>query len=482
MQIKKSVIIISVISIFFSVASYVLVSRPLWYKMSDVQAQKQMINVPSWSSLIEKTQPAIVVIKTESVIEQPALEFPGIPGPFRYLIPQPPEKQQGLGTGFIINEDGSIITNHHVVDGAQKIYVITMDQKEYQGKVIGADPSMDIALVKIETKNHKFPFLYLGDSEKLKLGDPVFTVGNPGGLLYSFASGYVSGMYRPGLRPSGIDLYVPAIQFQMPLNPGNSGGAIFNNKGEVVAVAQSIASPHGGQSIAFGIPIKPIIEILPKLQNGSIEQSFLGVTPDDLSSRYAKELGLAENQKGAVVVEVMPDTPAQKAGLRAMDVITEIDKKAIANAFDLRQQIAYKGVGEIVELRVYRKGDGYKNIKVKLEKRPGQTAHVLPTNQEENGLILESVGIEIQETPEKTRQELSLPIANPGAQVVNVLRRSSAEFAGLKPGDIITKVDGIPITSAKQLKNLVDKAEKEKTFMMLTRRGNAERFVPLEKR
>lgn len=444
--------------------------------------------MPSWAPLVERTQPAVVVIKTESVVEQPALEFPGLPGPFRYLIPQPPERQQGLGTGFLINEDGNIITNHHVIDGAQKIIVtIGLDTKEYKAKVLGADASMDIALLQIESedKNKKFPFLYLGDSDKLRLGDPVFTLGNPIGLYQSFAQGFVSGIYRSGLRPSGHDLFVPVIQLDMSLSPGNSGGPIFNSRGEVVAVAESIVSPHHGQSIAFGIPIRVVITILHQLKNGGVEQSFLGVTPDDLSPRYAKELGLSQNQQGAILTEVMPDTPAQKAGLKAMDVIIEIDGKPVSNAFDLRQQIAYKGVDKMVDLKVYRKGEGYKHIKVKLEKRPGQTAQVLPANREESGLVIESVGIEIEDTPERVRKELALLDINPGAQIIRVLNRSSAAFAGLQPGDVVTNVDNIPITSAKQLENLIDKAKKEKTFMMLirsTKRKNAERFVPLEKR
>lgn len=150
--------------------------------------------------------------------------------------------------------------------------------------------------------------------------------------------------------------------------------------------------------------------------------------------------------------------------------------------FNLRKQTAYKGIGKVVTLKVFRKGEGIKIVKVKLEKRPGETAPVLRPEKESASIKIESVGLEVVDTPAPVRQELGLASANPGAQIVGIMRRSSAEFSGLKAGDVITRVDGLTITSAKQLKNLIDKAEKEKTFMMLTRRGNAERFVPLEKR
>lgn len=483
-QSKTTIFFVILGSIILSSSATLLVPR-LWREISETQAQKQALNIPSWAPLVERAQPAVVVIRTEAVVEQAPMEFPGFFGPFRYM-PMPPEKQQGQGSGFIINEEGYIITNQHVVDGAQKITVtVGLDAKEYRAKLIGADEPLDIALLKIESdeKDKKWPFLPLGDSNNLRLGDPVLALGSPLGLVQSVNDGIVSHKHRGGIKPSGRDLFAELIQLQMPINPGNSGGPILDRSGRVVGVSESIMSPQHGQAIAFCLPINLIKEMLPQLlSKGSVERAFLGVNPDDLTPRYAKELGLSQNEKGAVLIEVMPNTPAEKAGLKPMDVILEIDGQKVNDSFNLRQQTAYKGVGQVVALKVFRKGEGVKMIKVKLEKRPGQTAQVMRPEKEVATVAIDSVGLEVSDTPEQMRLELGLLATNPGAQVIGVVRRSSAEFAGLNPGDIITRVDGIAITSAKQLKNLIDKAEKEKTFMMLTRRGNAERFVPLEKR
>jgi serine protease Do len=485
-QSKTTFFLVILVSGIFSSTATLLIPR-LWREITEAQAQKQALPIYSWAPLVERSQPAVVVIRTEAVVEQAPMEFPGIPGPFRFYMPMPPEKQQGQGSGFIINEDGYIITNEHVINGAQKIIVtVGLDAREYKAKLIGSDEPLDIALLKIEVDEKekiKWPYLPLGDSDKLRLGDPVLALGSPLGLVQSVNDGIVSHKHRGGIRPSGRDLFAELIQLQMPINPGNSGGPILDRSGRVVGVSESIMSPQHGQAIAFSLPINIIKEMLPQLlAKGQVERAFLGVDPDDLTPQYAKELGLSQNEKGAVLVQVMPNTPAEKAGLKAMDVILEIDGQKVNDAFNLRHQTAYKAVGQLVNLKVFRKGEGSRIFKVKLEKRPGQSAQVIRPEKEISTLSVESVGLEVGDTPEQMRLELGLASSNPGAQVVGVMRRSSAEFAGLKPGDVITKVDNLTITSAKQLKTLIDKADKEKTFMMMTRRGNAERFVPLKKR
>lgn len=470
-----------------TVYTAVQVTTNLWREITEAQAQKQSLKIPSWAPLVERAQPAVVVISTEAMIEQPALEFPGLPGPFRFYMPMPPEKQRGQGSGFIINEDGYIITNQHVIDGAQKIKVtVGINPREYDAEIIGSDELLDIALLKIKTdpkEKIKWPYLPLGDSDKLRLGDPVVALGSPLGLLQSVNTGIVSHKNRGNIRPSGRDLLVELIQLQIPINPGNSGGPVLDDAGRVVGVSEAILA--SGQAIAFCLPIDIIKAVLPQLlHHGQIERAFLGVEPTELTPQYAKALGLSEDEKGAVLVQVMPNTPAEKAGLKPMDVILELDGKKVVDAFNLRQQAAYKGIGQIISLKVFRKGHGIKYIKVKLEKRPGQTAQqTLKPNGEQRGtLTIESVGLELSDTPEQVRKELGLSSAHAGAQIMGVMRRSSADFAGLEAGDVITEVDSTAITSAKQLKDLIEKAKKETTLMMLTRRGNAKRFVPLEKR
>lgn len=469
-----------------SSTAYLWSKTDIWREMSDGEAKRISLNIPSWAPLVERCQPAVVVIRTEAMVEQAPLEFPGLPGPFRFFMPMPPEKLQGQGSGFIINEDGYVLTNQHVIDGAQRIKVtVGLDPQEYEAEVVGADEPMDIALLKIKTDEKekvKWPYLHLGDSDKIRLGDPVMVLGSPLGLVQSVNAGIVSHKHRGGIKPSGRELFVELIQLQVPINPGNSGGPILDDSGRVVAVSESILA--SGQAIAFGLPISIIKEMLPQLQSkGFIERAFLGVEPTDLTPQYAKELGLSQNEKGAVLVQVMPDTPAAQAGLRPMDVILEIDGKRVVDSFNLRQQTAYKAVGQKISLKIYRKGVGIKRITATLGKRPGEELpSIKPDKKAVGTLSIESVGLEVMDTPKNIQEELHLPAASIGAQIVGVARRSSADFAGLKPGDVITRVDGTTITSASQLANIVNSAPKEKVFMMLTRRGNAERFVPLEKR
>lgn len=481
---NKKALWLGILFTLLSSSAYLLLAPNLWRELSENDAKKQTLNIPSWAPLVEKSQPAVVVITTEALVEQPSLEFPGLPGPFRFFMP--PEKQRGQGSGFIINEDGYIITNQHVIDGAQKIRVtVGLKPREYDAEIIGSDEALDIALIKIKIDDNekiKWPFLPLGDSDKLRLGDPVMALGSPLGLVQSVNTGIVSQKHRGGIRPSGRDLYVELIQMQMPINPGNSGGPVFDVSGRVVGVSESILA--SGQAIAFCVPINIIKTMIPQLlKNGQIDKAFLGVEPTDLTPQYAKALGLSENEKGAVVVQVMPNTPAEKAGIKAMDVILEIDDQKVADSFNLRQHTAYKGIGQTVKLKLFRKGEGFKTISVKLEKKTGPTAQFTkPSKDAQSTLTIESVGLEISDTSKQVRKELKLSEKSPGALIVGVLRRSSAEFASLQPGDVITEVNGVQIKSADQLKKIIDGAKKDATLMMLTRRANAKRFVPLEKR
>jgi serine protease Do len=465
-------------------------NKSLWREITDAQAKAQSLNIPSWAPLVEKAQPAVVVITTEALVEHPPYEFPGAPGPYRFYMPIPPEKQQGQGSGFFINEEGYIVTNEHVIAGAQKIKVrVGASNREYKAKIIGSDEPLDIALLKIETdENEKitWPYLPLGDSDSLKLGDPIMALGSPLGLHQSVNVGIVSQKDRGGIRPSGRDLYVELVQLQVPINPGNSGGPVLDDSGRVVCMSESIlASSQGG--VAFGVPVNTIKNIIQQLlAKGFVERAFLGVEPLDLTPKFAKELGLSQHEKGAVLVQVMASSPAEKAQLKPMDVILEIDGKKVNDAFNLRAQTAYKGVGTTVSLKVYRKNIGIKEYKVTLEKRPGQTAQVAK-NQDETvaSISIESIGLKVADTSLAIRTELNLSAKNPGAMVLEVTRPSSAD-GSLISGDVIIKImknnETILITSAKQLKGIIDNFPKDKTLMMLIKRGSDERFVGLEKR
>lgn len=483
--IKNKTISLVLGTLILSSTATLLVSQKIWREIPDSQAKKQSLNIKSWAPLIEKSQPAVVVITTEAIIKHPPVEFPGLPGPFKFFMPIPPEKQQGQGSGFIINEEGYILTNHHVIDGAQKIKVtVGHNPKEYEAEIIGSDEPLDIALLKLKLdkkeKSTKWPYLPLGCSDDLRLGDPVIALGSPLGLVQSVNVGIVSHKHRGNIRPSGKDLDVEMLQLQVPINPGNSGGPILDDSGRVIAISESILA--SGQVIAFGLPIDVIKLVLPQLVNkGLIERAFLGVTPTDLTPKYAKELGLSQNEKGAVIVEVLPNTPAYKAGLRPMDVILEIDSKRVNDSFNLRYQAAYKNIGQKIKLKLFRKDSGIKYISVKLAKRPGETVNFSKPEQKQlSAISIDSVGLVVIDTPKDIQSSLNLK--KPGAQIISVKKYSPADYTSLETGDVITKVSGIDVESAKHLQQIIKKAPKQKTLMMLTRRGRIERFVSLEKK
>lgn len=478
---RISLRIFFIISLFSSSAYLALpFIKNLWREITEAQAKKQSLNIPSWAPLVERAQPAVLVITTEAMVEQPMMEFPGLP----FYVPMPPERQQGKGSGFIINEDGYFITNEHVIHGAQKIKVrVGLSRREYSAKIIGADEALDLALGQIEyvdpadpKKKIKWPFLPMGDSDMLKLGEGVMALGNPLGLDQSVNVGIVSQKHRGGIKPNGRDLFVELIQLQMPINPGNSGGPVLDDAGRVVAVSESIMA--AGNAIAFGVPINIVKEMVPFLEKGGIEKSYLGIEPMDLNPDLAKKLGLTEDDEGAVIAQVHPNTPAKKAGLEVMDVVLEVDGVKISDSFKLREKTAYKGIGQVISLKVHRQGRGILEIKVKLEKRPGQrTAFSRPQNEKSRTVTVDSMGLELGETSEQLRKELSLNAKNHGAQVVGVAPRSLAETADISPGDVIIKVDKTFINSAEQLKDTFEKSPAGSTLLILLWRGHDMRFV-----
>lgn len=468
-----------------SSSAYVLIPvvKNLWREITELQAQKQSLKIPSWAPLVERAQPAVVVITTEAMVERPMMEFPGMP----FFMPMQPELQQGQGSGFIINEDGFFITNEHVIHGAQKIKVkVGLNRRDFDAKIIGADEALDIALGQIDTlekdpkKKIKWPFLPLGDSDLLKLGEGVMALGSPLGLVQSVNVGIVSQKHRGGIKPNGRDLFVELIQLQMPINPGNSGGPVLDDSGRVVAVSESIMA--AGNAIAFGVPINIIKAMLPYLEKGGIEKSFLGIIPIDLTPDLAKKLGLSEEDQGAVIAQVSPGTPAEKAGLLVQDVVLEVDGIKVADSFKLREKTAYRGIGQTILLKIHRQGKGAIEIKVKLEKRPGQvTQFSKPSPETAITFTVESFGLELTDTSEQIRKELALGAKNHGAQVVGVMPRGAAAVADIAPGDVIVKVDNTLINHAEQLKDILDKTPADSSLLVLRWRGHDHRLVHLRK-
>ena len=338
--------------------------------------------LPSFASLTAQASPAVVHIKVVAVEKavQPDpfgedAPFPGFHPPFP---PLPPGgfRRQGAGSGFIIRQDGVILTNNHVVEAAKEITVILTDKREYSAKVIGRDPKTDLAVLKIEPKGD-LPVAQLGDSDALRVGDWVIAIGNPFGLSNTVTVGIVSAKGRV----IGAGPYDDFIQTDAAINPGNSGGPLFNSRGEVVGINSAIFSQSGGNiGIGFAIPINVAKQLLPELEtNGSVTRGWLGVSIQQLTPELARSLGISE-ARGALVADVTSSGPAEKGGMKRGDVIVSYDGKKIEDSAALPALVATTPVGKTVPVEVVRTGKS-KTLAVIVSRLVEQTAADAPTPQ-----------------------------------------------------------------------------------------------------
>ncbi|MGD8380288.1 MAG: Do family serine endopeptidase, partial [Gammaproteobacteria bacterium] len=317
--------------------------------------------VPTLAPMIKQVTPAVVNISTKGHVEvqqNPLLNDPF----FRHFfnVPEQPQQReyQALGSGVIVDaKNGYILTNNHVIEHADEITVKLNDDREFDAKVIGADPETDVAVIKIDAKN--LTQVPLGNSSQLQVGDFVVAIGNPFGLEHTVTSGIVSGLGRVGLNLNDQNSYQDFIQTDASINPGNSGGALVNLRGELVGINTAILSRSGGNiGIGFAIPINMAQTVMNQLiKNGKIERGVLGVSIQNLTPELADALGLKNVTHGAVVGQVTPGSGADKAGIKQGDVIIEANGKKVANLFDLKNVIGLLPVGSRVDLKVIRDGE-----------------------------------------------------------------------------------------------------------------------------
>jgi serine protease Do len=314
---------------------------------------------PSFADLAEAVGPSVINVKITKLEKTELPRMPGMEeGPFGEMfkrffgdMPQQPHqfRSHGAGSGVIIDADGTILTNNHVVDGAQEITVTLSDKREYKAHVVGRDPKTDLAVIRVEGKGH-FSAAKLGDSEVLRVGEWVLAVGNPFGLTNTVTCGIVSAKGRI----IGAGPYDDFIQTDAPINPGNSGGPLFNMRGEVVGIATAILP--NGQGIGFAVPVNTAKTLLPELvAKGSVTRGFLGVNIQNVTDDLAASLNL-KSKKGALVSEVIQGSPAEKAGVKRGDVIVACDKKEIADSHELAALVATLPVGREIPLRLVRDG------------------------------------------------------------------------------------------------------------------------------
>ena len=434
--------------------------------------------LPDFTGLVEKFGPSVVNVSVTSSAPEAQAQagpIPGLPEDspfgefFRRFGPQGPQQEQApvrhaQGSGFIISSDGLILTNAHVVNGADEIRVKLVDRREFDAKLVGLDKQTDVAVLRINAKGLQ-PVKF-GDAKNLKVGEWVVAIGSPFGFENTVTSGIVSGKSRS--LPDGT--YVPFIQTDVAVNPGNSGGPLFNMKGEVVGINSQIFSRTGGfMGLSFAIPIDVALNVKDQLvATGTVTRGRIGVQIQDLDQSLAQSFGLPKSE-GALVSKVDPNGPAAKAGLRTGDVILAVDGQPINQMTVLPSVIAAKKPGTDITLGVWRDGK-QQDIDVKVGSfTTDDVATAQPTAQPETGKL----GLAVRDlTPEEQKQ------LNGEHGVFIERAEGPAAEAGLRHGDVILAVGSTPVTSAKQLVELSKHADK--SVALLIQRDNQRTYVPLQ--
>ncbi|WP_273524264.1 DegQ family serine endoprotease [Mailhella massiliensis] len=434
--------------------------------------------LPDFVPLAKNAGPAVVNISTEREVESPVMDmfnFPGMErffeqfgGPFGNMRPgqpAPKRKSSALGSGFIISADGYIVTNNHVVDGADKVTVKLNGDKSagLPAKIVGTDEETDLALLKVES-SEKLPVLKFGDSEAMEVGDWVVAIGNPFGLSNTVTAGILSAKGRD-IHSGPFDNF---LQTDASINPGNSGGPLINMEGEVIGINTAISA--NGQGIGFAIPSNLASKVINDLREGKkVSRGWLGVTIQDLDENMAKALGL-KKAGGALIGSVLPDEPADKAGLRAGDVIIRVGDHDIDSASALTRSVANLKPDTKVDVVALRDGKEVK-VTVKLGERASHSTVAKDSGQSEGT----ELGVNVQPLTPDDARALQLSGDVKGLLVVDVKNGSAAAEGGLRPGDVILSANLKPVTRVDELSSIVRKEGKERGAVMLqiNRRGDS---------
>ncbi len=424
---------------------------------------------PDFVTLAAQLKPSVVNIGAAKTIKPRAPSFrgPRSPGGNDYFedfferffrdAPQLSRKERSLGSGFIISKDGYILTNDHVVDDADEITVKLSDGREFVGEVRGLDPKLDLALVKIEA-GEDLPVASLGDSDEIKVGEWVMAIGNPFGLEQTVTVGIVSAKGRV----IGAGPYDDFIQTDASINPGNSGGPLFNMNGEVIGINTAIVA--GGQGIGFAIPVKMAKQIIPQLrEEGHVTRGWLGVTVQSLNDELADSFG-RKNSHGALINEVVKDSPADKAGLQRGDILLEYDDQPIMEMSDLPRLVAATPVKKTVEVKIFRDGKERK-VKVTVGKLDEEEQDIMSGDEEGTGTL----GVTVTNMTRELAERFGIEGAE-GVLITRIVPESPAAKANLQVGDLIIEADGKAINSVKDFEEFVGRRSAGKVLRLLIQR------------
>ncbi|ALU89019.1 DegQ family serine endoprotease [Herbaspirillum rubrisubalbicans] len=469
----------------FAAAPAVLAAPPV--------ASPAVAALPDFADIVERTGPAVVNIRTTERVRQNAQGQGGMDDPemqefFRrfFGIPIPRQQQpgtprgngkqggqgqqeevpRGVGSGFIISADGFILTNAHVVDGASEVYVTLTDKREFKAKIVGSDTRTDVAVLKIDGSN--LPRLNMGDSDKIRVGEWVLAIGSPFGLENTVTAGIVSAK----ARDTGD--YLPLIQTDVAVNPGNSGGPLINLKGEVIGINSQIYSRSGGfMGISFAVPIDEALRVAEQLKaSGRVTRGRIGVQIGEVTKDVAESLGLARAQ-GALVQRVEAGGPAEKAGLEAGDIILKYNGAAIERPSDLPRMVGATKPGAKATVNIWRKGSA-RDVTLTVVELEADKPKQAEEKKAKPDNTPNSLGLVVSDLTDAQKKDLKV---DNGVLVEAV--SGAAAGAGIRPGDVIQRLNEVDINDAKQFAQLVAKLDAKKRAAVLVRRGDASQFVPL---
>jgi len=444
------------------------------------------VELPDFTELAANNSPAVVNISTKQNVKSRknlphGLNIPNMPegSPWNDLFKKFFEErgdsegrnEQSLGSGFIVDTDGYIVTNHHVIKGADEILVRLSDRRELVAELIGSDARSDIALLKIKADN--LPVVKIGDSEKLKVGEWAMAIGSPFGFDHSVSVGVVSAIGRNNLPNSN---YVPFIQTDVAINPGNSGGPLFNLKGEVIGINSQIYTRTGGfMGLSFSIPINVAMNVIKQIKNdGHVTRGWLGVLIQEVNRELAESFGM-KNPRGAAVLEVIDDSPADKAGFNVGDVIIKFGKKEIYRSSDLPLAVGTTDIGKTVKVKVIREGS-QKTLRVKIAILPEQ-AKLADTRKTTKKNKTDKLGMVVVDITRAQREQSGMD--KRGVLVKQVVD-GPARNAGIKVGDILLKLNYKDINSIKKFNAVLSRLPSGKSVPILIQRKNSPIFLAIK--
>jgi serine protease Do len=428
------------------------------------------------SAAAKAAMPSVVKISASKIVKTPAAfsgdendlfrQFFGGRNGGQFEMPPQAHREGGLGSGVIVSSDGYILTNNHVVDGATDVEVTLPDQREFKAKVIGTDPKTDIAVIHIDASN--LPAITVGDSSKMQVGDAVLAIGNPYGIGQTVTAGIVSATGRGEL---GIEDYEDFIQTDASINPGNSGGALVNDRGELIGINTAILSGNSGgnQGIGFAVPVSLARHVMDQIvTNGHVTRAYLGVTIQEVTPSIARAIGL-DGPKGAMVSDVTPDSPAERAGLKSGDVITGINGKPVLERNQLRMDIAMMGVNTPVKLQVFRNGQTI-NLDARTGEMPGTPVEKARAEHGNSNGALD--GVSVRSLTPDLAQRAGVDEGTSGVVVTNVDPASAAASAGLRKGDVIQEVNHSKVANPSEFASALRKGKNGDSLLLVNRQGN----------